>query len=309
MLKIQRIQNIGIKKIKKSEGLFVGGKKEGVWNKWNEKGQLFETETFKTGSLILLRQYEPKDNEIYHETNFYDSGIKKSEGKIVLENKDGDWNYYNTDGSLIEVKNYKNGLDGDELKKLKEKKNNNNDFDTDGYLSGEYIDLNGVKARGYLKIDHFGSLRFKRKLDEKSQKLKLSELTSYYFGAQQFVKIKSVKIKACTPIGQAEYNDLMVKLVLSGKINLYSTTIQCNGMSSSGSVSSFKSNEIYIIQKGNDTETNQIRLGNKINRETFLKLFEDNIEIQSELAEEVNKVEVSYSTIISIINKYNTRQN
>tara|TARA_B100000809_G_scaffold145150_1_gene142759 strand:- start:184 stop:1044 length:861 start_codon:yes stop_codon:yes gene_type:complete len=120
--------------IKKEEGIFSNRKKEGDWNKWNQKGELLEVENYISGILtsrtsniyfqhetnllyqqkkydgdnILMenRSYNFQDNNKYY-VSIYKNGNKVSKGKIFNNEKIGKWNHYNEDGTLSGIKNSK----------------------------------------------------------------------------------------------------------------------------------------------------------------------------------------------------------
>jgi len=290
---------------KKLEGSFFNHKKEGEWNKWNEKGQLIEKEIYQNGILIQNNKYKPKDNEVYTETNYHKNGMIKSSGKIILENKEGNWIYYNENGIETNVIRYKNGL-GKEEYKIKKQKSTSKEFDTNGYLRGSYLDKDDNRSFGYLKLTQYGTLKYKHKLEDKPIRLQFSEIKYYYLGANKYVILESVKLKPCPSIGQTTYKNLSVKLVLSGRINLFATGLNCALVGTVG-ISHVKSDKVFIIQKGSKGEITQIRLGSKSNREKFLKLFDDDNQVRKELRVEVDRVEKNYSRIISIIRKYNSK--
>lgn len=86
-----------------SAGRYKLGKETGTWRYYFENGNLRRLERFR-GSHIRT-------------THFYETGIRKSSGKARLRYEGeylhyyyhGKWKYFNPDGSLREVIEYKNG--------------------------------------------------------------------------------------------------------------------------------------------------------------------------------------------------------
>ena len=132
------------KDVKKLQGEFLNDKKEGEWERWNKKSNLIEKGTYQKGILIQKNIYNPKDDEEFTETNYYENGVIKSVGQIILESKEGAWTYYHEDGTVKNVIKYKGGLTKEEYK-AKKLRSNNKDFNTNGYSRGNYLDEDGNK--------------------------------------------------------------------------------------------------------------------------------------------------------------------
>jgi hypothetical protein len=134
---------------KKEEGKFHNSKKNGVWNSWNQKGELTETSEYLSGeiltkesneyyehtknllfnklildssdNLLEKREYKYQDNNTYYVIFFNEKGIEKSSGKISSNLKEGKWNFYDENGTLKETRKFKNDIDIElEEKRLKE---------------------------------------------------------------------------------------------------------------------------------------------------------------------------------------------
>jgi len=134
---------------KKEEGKFHNSKKNGVWNSWNQKGELTETSEYLSGeiltkesneyyehtknllfnklildssdNLLEKREYKYQDNNTYYVIFFNEKGIEKSSGKISSNLKEGKWNFYDENGNLKETRKFKNDIDIElKEKRLKE---------------------------------------------------------------------------------------------------------------------------------------------------------------------------------------------
>ncbi|MBQ21120.1 MAG: hypothetical protein CMD31_10220 [Flavobacteriales bacterium] len=127
----------------KEEGNYVNESKDGIWKRWNQKGELTELNHYSAGALkskvtfeyylhtpsllykqnkydslnhlVEERNYIYKDNDVY-DVVFYNNEIKISDGKMIKGKKDGKWTYYNQDGSVKEVKKYIEGVDTEEIR-------------------------------------------------------------------------------------------------------------------------------------------------------------------------------------------------
>jgi len=115
---------------KKEEGIVYFDEKVGEWNKWNSSNDLVETINYKADTIltktkneyythtkgllyqqntysskkILLekKSYDFQENNKYILTTYYESGNKKSQGKVVSDEQVGKWNYFNEDGSIVQ---------------------------------------------------------------------------------------------------------------------------------------------------------------------------------------------------------------
>ena len=105
------------------------GRKQGVWVKKNNKGQVIykgqfkddiPVDTFyyydKNGKLELKNFFTKNGKETYSQF-IHSNGRIKAEGRYVNHMKDGVWMYYSTKGTKISEENYKNNLkEGQETK-------------------------------------------------------------------------------------------------------------------------------------------------------------------------------------------------
>lgn len=82
---------------KRYEGQFKNDKPKGLFNYYDEKGNLQATNTFdKSGVKASNKTYSPE-------------GTLVAEGNYVNQKKDGEWRYYDKAGKLILVEDNKNG--------------------------------------------------------------------------------------------------------------------------------------------------------------------------------------------------------
>lgn len=98
------------------------GKKEGVWKKYDDKGNLVYVGQFKndvpvgeftyyhTNGKIKSKTLFIEGPHIVRTTIFDQQGNKSAEGKFVDQDKDSIWNYYNSKGTLIHTESYKLGV-------------------------------------------------------------------------------------------------------------------------------------------------------------------------------------------------------
>ena len=82
------------------EGNFMAGKKDGLWTYYNRSGWKWKEE-------IYIGQYISKITHFYRMAKYHRNGQVQSEGNTnYFGNYDGEWTYYNEDGSIKEVKEY-----------------------------------------------------------------------------------------------------------------------------------------------------------------------------------------------------------
>jgi antitoxin component YwqK of YwqJK toxin-antitoxin module len=95
----------------REEGMYKNDQKDGVWSSYYvENSQLKFTGKYVEGL--------PDGKHI----SYYFDGKKKEVGKYIMGNKDGDWEYYNPDGTLLLTVSFKNDrevkFDGTKIKPL-----------------------------------------------------------------------------------------------------------------------------------------------------------------------------------------------
>ncbi|MGB4655690.1 MAG: hypothetical protein WBH98_09695 [Bacteroidales bacterium] len=96
------------------------GKKQGQWEKYDEKNNLVYKGQFKDDLPVgEFTYYYPngniqtvivhKDNNIAEAKNYFDNGILMATGKYKDQKKQGKWEYYNKSGNLINIDIFDNG--------------------------------------------------------------------------------------------------------------------------------------------------------------------------------------------------------
>jgi uncharacterized protein len=88
-----------------TEGTYAAGTRNGLWKYYDLPDE--------TGKQKVLR-FEGRfieDNPQGHHTYYWDNGNRKEEGDYVMGLKDGEWIYYNYDGTPFIVVSYKNGAE------------------------------------------------------------------------------------------------------------------------------------------------------------------------------------------------------
>lgn len=158
------------------EGSYVNGRKDGEWKTYYTNGQVSDIELYKNGKLngsstrfdrygkklneILYRngrfielKYFAEDGSVFYESKtvngvhnvvtYNDLRIKKSEGVIKNEKLEGEWKYYDWNGSLMRVVNYK----ADEMH------GNYTNYHSNGKIQAEYKYVDG-NLQGYYREYH-----------------------------------------------------------------------------------------------------------------------------------------------------------
>jgi len=296
-------------------GYDTEGKKDGLWQKWNNKGELTGVIIYKGGSvdsktthdyytdtdsllyeskyynskknLIEHRVYTKKNNETYRITHFHENGKKKSVGNILNGKKDGKWKFYNEKGSFIESVYFKEKNPEENFIKSEIKANYNPEKDRS--IAGYYINKKGDKITGFFQEGSFLSpkLKFKIAPNRKPYKLDYSNILSYKYDTNSYVVIANIKIRRCNLLGLYDKNK-PAKILIEGKINLYSTYVNCNSggyMGPNGVMMAgvSYSEEVFIIKKGRNGEFKEVREGNRKFRELIRELMQDNRTVMSEI--------------------------
>jgi len=308
-------------------------KKDGLWQEWNNKGEITSIIIYKSGSissktthdyyshtdsllyeskyynssknLIEHRTYTSQNNNIYRTINYYYNGKKKSSGKILNGKKDGKWKFYNEKGSFIESIYFKEKTSKDNFIKSETKANYNPKKDKS--IAGYFIDKEGNKITGFFQEGTFLSpkLKFKIASDRKAYKLDYSNISSYKYDTNSFVVISNIRIRKCNPLGLNDKNR-PAKVLIEGEINLYSIYVVCQTggyqVPNGGFIPGTSySEEVFIVKKGEKGIYTVVRNRNKKFRELIRELMQDNPTVMSEI--DFNQINSTY--LIPTIKRYN----
>ena len=133
------------------------GKQSGVSIEYDYDGKKFFEREFKKGELISVKNFNKSGEIIYSDSKkgkklefkkYYPSGVLKSEGLFVNDERVGDWKYYSTYGNISAIEKYEAGKITDTAKYFY---NNGQLKSLEVYEDGE---LNGIN----LKYNIFGEL-------------------------------------------------------------------------------------------------------------------------------------------------------
>ncbi|QOG04353.1 toxin-antitoxin system YwqK family antitoxin [Flavobacterium sp. MDT1-60] len=96
-----------------SEGQYASNRKEGIWKYYYKNGQLRELGAFQDSLRVGTWEYyhesgnlKEKGIHIYIEKGGIDKVSENSSSKYYLTQKRGKWKYYDTDGKLIQTKEF-----------------------------------------------------------------------------------------------------------------------------------------------------------------------------------------------------------
>lgn len=92
----------------KSGGFYEAGEKQGIWKFYDENENLNKEESYKKGILLSERRFITGTKRFY-KIVYWHNGNSKSEGYFNDNIKDGIWNYYDYNGKITIIENYKNG--------------------------------------------------------------------------------------------------------------------------------------------------------------------------------------------------------
>ncbi|MCB0400547.1 MAG: toxin-antitoxin system YwqK family antitoxin [Flavobacteriales bacterium] len=95
------------------------GRKQGVWKKYHENGNLRYTGTFKDDQPVGMFTYYYDTGELQVEmkntgktaysTVYYKTGEVQAKGKYITQQKDSTWTYYDIDGNKRAIETYSMG--------------------------------------------------------------------------------------------------------------------------------------------------------------------------------------------------------
>ncbi len=138
------------------------GKKQGAWEKKDEKGHIiykgFFTDNIPqgkftyfdtTGKVRAITEFSQNGTNAY--TIMFEKGFKASEGLFISEKKHGVWKYFNQDSVVIAEENYENGVPQGIWKT----------YYGNGQLLEEMPYVNGVKEGTWMQYFYDGKLKTK----------------------------------------------------------------------------------------------------------------------------------------------------
>ena len=141
------------------------GKENGLETNYTKGGWKISEHTYSNGEVDtykffneageILSEGERKGGDLKY-VSYFQNGIKSVEGDYNKEGRDGEWKFYDYNGSVERIENYKDGVrigeyvsyfpdGGDEVKYTF-----NEDGESDGYYRNYYRD-NDLYRQGYLK--------------------------------------------------------------------------------------------------------------------------------------------------------------
>ncbi|MDB4598118.1 hypothetical protein OAI40_02765 [Candidatus Pseudothioglobus singularis] len=106
---------------KLSEGLWMNGKKEGVWTEWYENGQIKSQESYKENVWHGKHNYWYESGQKLKESidinglyeglwvTWHENGQKWEQGNYRKEKKEGLWTKWDENGQITSQENYKDG--------------------------------------------------------------------------------------------------------------------------------------------------------------------------------------------------------
>jgi len=141
------------------------GKENGLETKYSEEGWKASEHSFNKGVVDaytffdkngeILSQGERKGGDLKY-ISYYQNGIKKSEGQYNKEGRNGEWKFYNYNGSLKRIENYKNAKRIGTYEEYfpNEKTEINYEFNENGNSEGYYRNMyrnEKIYRQGFLK--------------------------------------------------------------------------------------------------------------------------------------------------------------
>lgn len=162
------------------------------------------------------------------------------------------------------------------------------------YIPGAYYTPGGERIEGLIEhiySAHFGqrpdnAINFKKTADSKKIKITTEEARSFVSNTDSFIIIKDFVIS-----GDVRYKEDFVKIVKTGKINLYKH--YTTGMRGTYVYKA----ETYLLEKdGKPVEVNK-----RIFKDNFKSFFGDNIELIKKIESKV----LSYDDLEQIVEEYN----
>jgi len=167
------------------------GKLNGIYREYDDDGKLYFELEYKKGEIIAYKYYNKKGEIIKQDKkrsgNFdfegcYYTGIKRNSGKYNKEDKQGEWKFYDVNGNIESISNFKDGKAEGETRRFFQNGNVSSisqykDDLADGY-SVEYHKNGNIAKHGNYKTDN------KEGVWEKYYPDKTLESENYYIGGQ-----------------------------------------------------------------------------------------------------------------------------
>lgn len=139
------------------ESTFEGGKKNGLSKSFDEDGKIANEYEIKKGLIYIHKAYNKKGEVISEQKAkggtigmiyFHSNGAKRSEGKLVDGERDGEWKFYYRNGELKDTENYKDGLLDGELRT----------YYKNGHVKIKQFYVDGSREKQYLKYNIQGNI-------------------------------------------------------------------------------------------------------------------------------------------------------
>jgi antitoxin component YwqK of YwqJK toxin-antitoxin module len=228
---------------KKESGEYNNNVKNGLWKKWNKKGEIIASDDYKNGKLtesyvyeyynhtpfllflqkkfngqkniLELREYNFQDNDKYHQTLYFENGKKSSEGVLNKDKMDGKWMFYDLNGKIEKTRKFKNGVDLVEGKKAKKEKKKGEKFFSAQVLTNKGEVLNGVVKKikeGTTNYSNFGFWDMNEKRTYFAP-YSVKKLTTQGFDFES-IKLKQPPCMTCV-------NQVLMTEIISGNMTLY----------------------------------------------------------------------------------------
>lgn len=86
-------------------GTYAEGMRNGLWNYWDLKESMGQANVLRFEGRFI------EDNPHGEHTYYWDNGNRKEEGEYVMGKKEGEWVYFNYDGTPFIVVSYTNGTE------------------------------------------------------------------------------------------------------------------------------------------------------------------------------------------------------
>ena len=88
-----------------TEGTYAEGMRNGLWKSYDQPSGMGKQKVLRFEGRFI------EDNPHGKHTYYWDNGNRKDEGEYSMGRKEGEWVYYNYDGTPFIVVSYKNGAE------------------------------------------------------------------------------------------------------------------------------------------------------------------------------------------------------